>query len=69
MMAMPGEKAAVSGVTAPDELLIHPLVTVGLILAVFAAVSDCHAGSPVPCSSRSKRPAGSRVDLSLVAID
>ena len=39
MMAMAGEKAAVSGVTAPDELLMHPLVTVGLILAAFAAVA------------------------------
>ena len=33
MMAMAGEKAAVAGVMAPDELLMHPLVTVGLILA------------------------------------
>ena len=42
--------------TAPDELLMHPLVTVGLILAAFAAVafvmSAVQYRAPVAASGR-----------------
>ena len=69
MMAMAGEKEAVSGVMAPDELLTASARHRGPDSRRFRGGGVCHAGSPVPRSSRSKRPAGIRVDLSLVAID